>query len=345
MSLSRIETLKDVASVEVSLDRLPSATHEEILNGLTTDIYFIRTRDILAHVGLLNAPVVAEVFARRHGVFAGLEEVVRLLGDKGVQIDALPEGTPFGPKDTLMRITGPYGAFGMYETTLLGMLASSTGWATAARECVDAAGGKPVLCFGARHIHPAVAPVMERIAVKVGGCAGASCILGAKLAGLNPSGTIPHAAILLAGDTVKLAKIYDELAPAGETRVVLIDTFKDEGEEAIRVAEALGDHLNAVRLDTPSERGGVTVELIKEVRYRLDIAGFKKVKIVATGGLTPDRIRLLAAAGADTFGVGSYITHGVECDMTMDIKEVNGKPVAKRGRLPGPLDNPLLVRV
>ncbi|MDY3869375.1 MAG: nicotinate phosphoribosyltransferase, partial [Pyramidobacter sp.] len=83
----------------------------------------------------------------------------------------------------------------------------------------------------------------------------------------------------------------------------------------------------------------------KEVRYRLDIAGFKKVKIVATGGLTPDRIRLLAAAGADTFGVGSYITHGVECDMTMDIKEVNGKPVAKRGRLPGPLDNPLLVRV
>ena len=186
---------------------------------------------------------------------------------------------------------------------------------------------------------------MERIAVKVGGCAAASCILGAKLLGQNPAGTIPHAAILMAGDTVKLAKVYDELTPDGENRVVLIDTFKDEGEEAIRVAQALGDHLNAVRLDTPSERGGVTPELIHEVRYRLDMAGFRHVKIVATGGLTPEKIRILAAAGADTFGVGSYICHGAQIDMTLDLKEINGKPVAKRGRLPGPIDNPLLVRV
>lgn len=345
MKVANIATLKDVASVEISTNRLPSATHEEILNGLTTDIYFIRTRDLLNHMGLLNTPVVAEVFARDNGIFAGVEEVVTLLKGKDVTIDALPEGTPFKPKDTLMRLTGPYGAFGMYETTLLGMLAASTSWATAARECVNAAGGKPVLCFGARHIHPAVAPVMERIAVKVGGCAGASCILGAKLLGLNPSGTIPHAAILMAGDTVKLAKVYDEITPPGETRVVLIDTFKDESEESIRVAEALGDHLGAVRLDTPSERGGVTPLLVHEVRYRLDMAGFKHVKIVATGGLTPERIGPLAEAGASTFGVGSYICHGRPIDMTLDLKEINGKPIAKRGRLPGPIDNPLLVRV
>ena len=71
MSTASIETLKDVASVEVSPDRLPSATHEEILNGLTTDIYFIRTRDLLDHMGLLNTPVVAEVFARRPRVGGG----------------------------------------------------------------------------------------------------------------------------------------------------------------------------------------------------------------------------------------------------------------------------------
>lgn len=343
---AHIATLKDVASVEVTPDRLPSATHEEILNGLTTDIYFIRTRDLLSHMGLLETPVVAEVFARREGVFAGLEEMLQLFKDKkDVQIDALPEGTRFKPKDTLVRFTGPYGSFGMYETTILGILSASTSWATAARECVDAAKGHAVLCFGARHVHPAIAPVMERIAVKVGGCAGASCILGAKLLGLNPSGTIPHAAILMAGDTVKLAKVYDEITPEGETRVVLIDTFKDEGEESVRVAEALGGHLGAVRLDTPSERGGVTPALVHEVRYRLDMAGHPEVKIVATGGLTPDRIGPLVDAGADTFGVGSYICHGAPIDMTLDLKVVNGKPIAKRGRLPGPLDNPLLVRV
>ncbi len=31
--------------------------------------------------------------------------------------------------------------------------------------------------------------------------------------------------------------------------------------------------------------------------------------------------------------------------MTMDIKEVEGKPVAKRGRIPGLIDNPKLVQV
>jgi nicotinate phosphoribosyltransferase len=38
-----------------------------------------------------------------------------------------------------------------------------------------------------------------------------------------------------------------------------------------------------VRLDTPSERGGVTPDLVKEVRARLDQAGFSYVKIFVSG--------------------------------------------------------------
>ena len=49
--------------------------------------------------------------------------------------------------------------------------------------------------------------------------------------------------------------------------------------------------LNSVRLDTPSERGRVTVDLVKEVRARLDLAGFKHVKIFVSGGLDPERIK------------------------------------------------------
>ena len=124
-----------------------------------------------------------------------------------------------------------------------------------------------------------------------------------------------------------------------------MDTFKDEAEEALRVAEALGDRLSAVRLDTPGERGGVTPDLVREVRYRLNLAGYGHVAVLVSGGLSPDRIRLLAEAGAAGFGVGSYITHATPRDMTMDLKEVDGKPVAKRGRLPGPLPNERLKRV
>ena len=98
-------------------------------------------------------------------------------------------------------------------------------------------------------------------------------------------------------------------------------------------------------MDTPGERGGVTPDLVREVRARLDQAGFQRVKIFVSGGITPDRVGQLRSAGADAFGIGSYISRAQPIDMTMDIKEIEGKPVAKRGRIPGRSDNPRLQRV
>jgi nicotinate phosphoribosyltransferase len=337
--------LKDAAALNVSGGRFLSAAHDEIRAGATTDVYFLNTRDVLASVGRLNVPVMAEVFARKGGVFAGTGEVLELLKGRPLEIEALPEGERFGAKETLLRVRGSYGDFGLYETVVLGFLSSSSGWATAARECVTAAGEKPVLSFGARHVHPAVASVMDYVAVKAGGCANASSVLGAKLAGKEPSGTVPHAAVLIVGDTLSLARAYDAALPGGVPRIFLADTFKDEAEETLRLAEALGEKLDAVRLDTPGERGGVTPELVREVRYRLDAASFQKVKIVVSGGLTPERISVLAEQGADVFGVGSFIAHAPPIDMTMDIKEVEGRPLAKRGRLPGALANRRLIRI
>jgi nicotinate phosphoribosyltransferase len=189
-------------------------------------------------------------------------------------------------------------------------------------------------CFGARHVHPAVAPVMERAAL-VGGADGASCILAAKLAGKEPSGTVPHAIFLIVGDTLEVAQAYHKFMPRDAKRLMLVDTFKDEVEETLRLAEKLGPALDGIRLDTPSERGGVTPELVREVRFRLDQAGYPHVKIFVSGGLYPEKIELLVKAGADAFGVGSFISAASPIDMTMDLKEVGGKAIAKRGRLPG----------
>lgn len=335
MAGNKLMSLEQVNNLKIDEDReFFSATHEEIKDGSTTDVYFIKTHEILKKMGKENTEVVAEIFARKSGVFCGLPEAMNLLKDLDVEVWALNEGDAFEKKEVLMRIKGSYGQFGIYETPLLGILASSCGWATAAKEVQEAAGEKTSLVFGARHVHPAIAPVMERSAL-IGGVNGASCILGAKLAGQEPKGTVPHAIFLVVGDTVEVAKSYDELMPEGEPRLVLVDTFKDEAEEALRVAEALGDRLKGIRLDTPSERGGVSTALIKEVRARLDLAGFEHVQIFVSGGLTPERIIELKEAGADSFGVGSYISGARAIDMTMDLKEVNGKPVAKRGRIPG----------
>jgi len=331
-----LEKTPDIKKITIEKDRkFFSATHEEIESGATSDIYFLRTRDLLKSLGLLDTPVVADVFCRESGVFCGGEEVRNLLDGRDVELYCLDEGEQYEGGITLMQVRGKYGDFGLYETVLLGMIASATAWATAAAECKEAAGKSSVVCFGARHIHPAVAPVMERAAL-IGGVDGCSCILGALLAGVMPTGTVPHAAILIAGDTVEVARAFDETMEEDVPRIILVDTFKDEAEESLRIAEALKERLAGVRLDTPSERGGVSPQLVNEVRQRLDLAGYKYVKIVVSGGLTPDKIKELKEAGADFFGVGSYISRAQPIDMTMDLKEIDGTPLAKRGRIPGP---------
>jgi nicotinate phosphoribosyltransferase len=334
-------------NLKIDKNRLYSANHEEILEGLTSDIYFIRSSYLLEKVNKVDSEVVAEVFANDYGVFAGLEEVLFLLKDKEVEIEALKEGEEFEPYEVVMRLSGRYSQFGYLETAILGILASSSNWATAARLCKNEAKDKIVLAFGARFVHPAVAPVMERAAL-IGGIDDVSCVLGAKLYNKQPKGTMPHAFIIILNDTLEAAKIYDQFVEQDLPRIVLVDTFKDEVEEAIRIAKyfkEIGKSLYAIRLDTPKERGRVTPELVKEVRAKLNLEGFKDVKIVVSGGLDPERIRILNQAGADIFGVGSYIATYNKIQMTMDLKMVDNKPITKRGRIPGKTYNPKLKQI
>jgi len=321
---------------------------DPILSGKTADIYFARTQEILKAEGL-NPVVTMEVFPNGPGVLCGMQEVLDLLGavlQQDAEVWVLQEGEPMEAKEVVLRIKAPYQRFGLYETALLGILASESGWATAARECVEVAGDVPIISFGARHVHPDVSARMEYAAL-VGGCAGCATPAGAELGHTQASGTMPHTLILIFGDTVEATLAFDRYMPPDVSRVALVDTFKDEPEESLRVAEALGDRLWGVRLDTPPERGRVTPDLVKEVRARLDQAGFPHVKIFVSGGIDPERLRLFAAAGApvDGYGIGSAISGAPPIDFTADIKAVEGKPLAKRGRIPGITPNPRLKRV
>jgi nicotinate phosphoribosyltransferase len=326
-----------------------SRPSHEILSGDSADVYFARAEAILAKEGR-DPLVTMEVFTRQDAVLCGIDEARNLLGHvlagadpDETRLEALSDGDAIGPREIVLRIRARYRLFGLYETAFLGMLAQSTGWATAARACVDVAAPEPVISFGARHIHPDITDVLDYAAI-VGGCVGASTPAGARLAGLAPTGTMPHSLVLIFGDTVEAALAFDRHVAPDVPRIVLVDTFKDEAEEALRVAHALGDRLYGVRLDTPSERGRVTADLVHEVRARLDQAGFGHVKITVSGGLTPERIGYFKEAGApvDSYAVGSYISGATPIDFTGDIKEIEGQPIAKRGRIPGLTDSPRL---
>ncbi len=330
------------------------ASSNDVKNGLTTDVYFKRTLKILREKGFDNVVVNAEFTPSslpkdyRWSIFAGLREVLKLLEGKEIDVYSLLEGTffterdYFGYKVPVMRIVGPYSEFIIYETPILGFLAFASGIATKAARIKKAAGDKLVLSFGARRNHPAIAPTISFYAY-VGGADAVSCIKGAELLGINATGTMPHSLMIIfkatLGDHTKAWLAFDEVVDKNVPRIVLIDTFWDETEEAIKAAELLKDKLWGIRLDTPSSRRGNFADIIREVRWKLKAIGLDDIKIVVSGGLNEYTIRELSDVNVDAFGVGSAIANAPLVDFAMDISAVKvkdkWKPIAKRGKLSG----------
>ena len=310
-----------------------------------SDQYFLNAQKVLKAENL-NPTVTLEVFPNDPGLLCGMQEVLKHLTQAlphSTQVWALPEGSEMASKEVVLRIKGAYCTFGQFETSLLGTLSHKSGWATAARKCVEASSGIPIISFGARHVHPAVSDKMEYAAV-VGGCEGCATPAGARLANRKATGTMPHALMLIFGDTLLAAEAFDRRMDDETRRIVLVDTFFEEAEESLRIADAMGKRLYGVRLDTPSELGGVTPDLAKEVRARLDAGGHRDVMIFVSGGMNPDRIRSFVTEGCkiDGFGVGSAISGARPIDFTADIKELDGHPIGKRGRSLGITPNPRL---
>jgi len=315
------------------------ATEAEIRTGQVSDVYFARTVQILnarsiakrvkAEIRLKSFPQADWAF----GVLAGIEEAANLLEGLPVDVWAMDEGTLFGPHEPVLVVEGTYVEWAEYETALLGLLCQSSGIATKAARCKRAAGERQVISFGARRMHPALAPMIERNAF-VGGCDGVAVTKSAELIDADPTGTIPHALVLLFGDTVAALRAFHDVVDPKVRRVALIDTLQDEKFEAIRVAQALGKDLYAVRLDTPSSRRGDFYQILSEVRWELDIRGFEHVKILASGGIDEYEILKLNPL-ADGYGVGTSIANAPVLSFALDIMEIEGVPMAKRGKRSG----------
>lgn len=312
------------------------ASDEEIKRGGTTDIYFSRAREVLLKKGIRRR-VIAEVTASslpkgyEWGVLAGVEEVARLFEDCDVDVYAMPEGSLFHPRMPVVRIQGEYTVFAELETPLLGFLCQASGIATKTARLRRAAGDKLILSFGVRRMHPAISPMVDRAAY-IGGADGFSGVGAQELIGKKASGTMPHALIITVGDQVKAWKLYDEVIPREVPRIALVDTYYDEKLEAIMAAEAV-KNLYGVRLDTPGSRRGDMRRILEEVRWELDIRGYEEVKIFVSGGVDEEDIPMLKLA--DGFGIGTSISNAKTIDFAMDIVEIEGEPVAKRGKLGG----------
>jgi nicotinate phosphoribosyltransferase len=239
-----------------------------------------------------------------------------------------------------MTISGRYRDFVEYENPVLGLLSSSTSVSTKASRFRVAAGDRQIISFGTRRVHPALAPLIER-GCYIAGFDGVSNVLGGKLLGVEPSGTMPHALVQVIGDQAKAWRLFDETMPKEVKRTALVDTFWDEKTEAIKAFETLGKRLWGVRLDTPASRRGNFREIIEEVKWELKIRGGEAVKIFVSGRLSEEDVVQLKDI-VDGFGVGTAVAYPPSIDFAAKIVEVREKGKtylrAKRGGLGGRKD-------
>lgn len=309
-----------------------------IRDGTATDAYFLRTETTLEHADR-NPHVVAEVTADQFPTgsfeaFGGVKDVANLLADRDLTVHAVREGRLFdgGP---VMRIEGPYLEFARFETSILGFLSQASAFLTAALDVRRAAPDSQVLSFGARHLHPMLAPTVERAAL-VAGLDGFSHVAAGEVLGREAGGTMPHALLLCygRGNQGEAFGAFNEAVPEDVPRVALCDTFSDEVEEVLGAVEALGEDLDSVRIDTTGSRRGDFEHILKELRWNLDAWGYEDVGIFASGGLGPGDLRELRDV-AEGFGVGGAITSADPVDFALDIVEIEGEAISKRGKLPG----------
>jgi len=318
--------------------RFNSATDAEILNADVADSYFHRTMQILRARGLADTPVHAELAYKTSDpdawfVVAGLDEVAYLLDGVDIDARAVPEGTICRPHEPILTLSGPYGAFAEHETAILGLLCQASGVATGAARCRIAAGEKPVISFGARRMHPAITPMIERAAY-LGGCDMVAVDLVVEHLGIPATGTTPHALVLVLGSTAEAARAFDEVIEPEVPRTIIIDTFDDEKFGALLAARAIPDSIYAIRMDTPGNRRGDFLDLMSEVRWELDRNGFEHVKIFASGGIDVEYILHLNPT-CDAYGVGGAIADAPMIDYSLDIVEVDGEDRSKRGKRGG----------
>jgi nicotinate phosphoribosyltransferase len=315
-----------------------TAEPEDILSGKITDVYFERSLRILKAKGV-NPEVKAEFIAKGlpdgwpWAIFAGLEEAMYLMKHLPVKVRALREGTVFYPYEPVMEIEGRYQDFCVYETAILGLICQASGVATKAARFKKLAGKRAVISFGARRMHPILAPMIERNAY-IGGCDGVAVAKSGEIIGEDPMGTMPHSLILCFGSTVEAVRAYDEVLEPRLKRVALIDTLLDEKFECLNVAEALGKRLFAVRFDTPSSRRGDFMRILEECRWELNTRGYGHVKFYVSGGIKEQDVPVLNPF-VDGYGIGTSISNAPVVDYAMDIMEVDGRPFAKRGKWSG----------
>lgn len=285
----------DVATCELFVRRLPAARRYLVAAGIEQAIGYLGELSFdEAEVAYLRT-----LPALRDAMTPAFERYLRELRFRG-EVWAVPEGTAVFAGEPLLRVRAPIIEAQLLETFLLSTVNHATTVASKAARIVLAAKPAQVVEFGTRRTHPEAAVDAARAAYLCG-AVGTSNVEAGLRHGIPVLGTAAHMWVMAHQDEEQAFRNYLATFPRGA--ILLIDTY-DTVRGAERAARAAGPALRGVRLDS-----GDLASLSRQVRQRLDEAGCRTARIVASGDLNEYSIAKLVQAGApiDLYGVGTEL--------------------------------------
>jgi nicotinate-nucleotide pyrophosphorylase (carboxylating) len=245
-----------------------------------------------------DATAWADFVARADGVLAGgavAELVLRFVVGSGLEATRkVADGSPVTRGDVVMSVHGPIGALLTAERTALNYLCHLSGVATTTHTWVEALEGTSAKVRDTRKTIPHFR-ALEKYAVRCGG-------------GLNHRATLSDQAlvkdnhVLAAGGVVPAYEAVRRQFPEVPVQVEVTSL-----EQLTDLLAAGADQILLDNMDTSTMREAVEIN-----------AG--RAKLEASGGLSIDRAREVAATGVDYLAVGALTHSATVLDIAMDLR-------------------------
>ncbi len=237
----------------------------------------------------------AKMVAKADGVVAGLpvaEMVFRSLDTNLVWEVKTPEGTRVKKGDVMVEFEGTYRALLTGERTALNFLQRLSGIATMSAKYADAIKDFKTVVLDTRKTLPGFR-MLDKYAVKTGGASNHRI-------GLYDMAMIKDNHIEVAGGITKAVKAVRSKINPG----ILIEVETTTLEQVQEAIDAKADIIMLDNMDTATMKKGVEL-----------IAG--RAKVEASGNMTLERLREVAATGVDYISIGA-LTHSVSA---LDISQ------------------------